>query len=480
MADEVEVYVTVRWLLLLAAMLTGCGIAAGRNAPVEAPQVPVTAVATVTALPAATPLQLPEATATFPVLDEDAPPPAPETLRWEPVEGVPGLQRLAGLGSGRLVTAEASPDGRWWVAQVISERLEMDARTYLYLFSSDGEGHWIATTEGYAGLAQWLWLPDGRLLWADGTGLTAAAPDGSEPRRYEIEDLPHELHAAGDGTVVVEGDAALWRVDLEDGRTERVEGIDLASGSISGGALQIAPDRSEASYFLGGRLYRIPVAFGRPAEQVAAFEFPGRGGPLLPTSPLAGGPYWLSGELAVVDDGPPLPIFVDTRDGTLIPVAARLGEGEIIQLEASPAGSWVAVSTSASRNDPAETINVLTGGDLAPAHTIAGTGIVGWDGEAGLYLTTAASALVRLDLASGELVTLVDLPQERSDLIQIRGESIYHFVGGDLDLYDLRGHHRLRLTLPGPGTRLYVGPDSFLLAHGEAGAPLWRYRWAEH
>ena len=112
--------------------------------------------------------------------------PAPSDLKWETVNN---FQSLTGL-TGPVHFAYPSPDGRWWVIELVTKRdstqYELSSEEALYVLDSMENKHWVASANGKDHFHRFDWFPNGHLLWVDEGQLYMANVDGQEKQVLQV------------------------------------------------------------------------------------------------------------------------------------------------------------------------------------------------------------------------------------------------------------------------------------------------------
>jgi hypothetical protein len=413
-------------LLLLSLLLAACGTAAtpqpdnaGAEPTVESTATPALppehAGGTVTAQPTdesdvvvdvATLTPTPESSATPEPVNPD------ETS--EPSADAQGVVREFPQVGAQVLSADPSPDGRFWVLKLLRETLPGGPNLVtLQVLDSESDTLWLASEEGNDLQHQHAWLPDGRLLWVDQGALWVSSGDGQTRLNLNAPEPMHEVWAGAEQMALVGGESAIWQLDTFSGEWTRVDEIVGNGPPVTfGGNLSISPDGTFAAFIFGGELWKVPLKVGEPAVHLATIEYPGRGGRINPPYPLADSPSWAVGEAAsgFSETQSFGGVLLDSRDGRIVPVS-EVYPGIVESYSppvASPDGRWLAISQGPPNNE-----GTSNGYYIAPSEEIylgqeiPGQALLGWSSEPAAVYLLRGSELVRVALPSGESTTLL-------------------------------------------------------------------------
>ena len=285
--------------------------------------------------------------------------PAPSDLKWETVDN---FQSLTGL-TGPVHFAYPSPDGRWWVIELVSKRdaaqYEYSSEEALYVLDSKESQHWIASANGKDNFHRFDWFPNGDLLWVDENQLYKANADGREKQAIQVPEPVIEvwLDKITGSRALVSGQSALWRLDLSTGVWEKVKGLE---GFVRNGEppisriqanLRMSNDGSFGALLADHQVWKVPMAFGEPAHKIGEVDYSDETWRPEAPQPLVNSPYWYPGRDVYVpsSSNPQYSslVLINEEDGSLLSlqdlVPPDFGSFSFRFLQISPNGGWVSI-----------------------------------------------------------------------------------------------------------------------------------------
>ena len=236
--------------------------------------------------------------------------PAPSDLRWETVGD---FQRLTGL-TGPVHFAYPSPDGRWWVIELVtkrdSEQYELASEEALYVLDTLENKHWTLSANGKDDFHRFDWFPNSDLVWIDNGQLYTAHADGQEKQTLEIPDSVIEvwLDKVAGSRAFVSGESALWRLDLTKNTWEKVKGLESLGKngeppiSRIQANLRISNDGSFGALLADHQIWKVPMAFGEAARKIGEVDYSDETWRPEAPQPLADSPYWYPGRDVYISD----------------------------------------------------------------------------------------------------------------------------------------------------------------------------------
>ena len=284
--------------------------------------------------------------------------PATSDLKWERVNDLQSLTSLA----GPIQTAYPSPDGRWWMIEMVSKRnyspVDYSSQTALYILDSKEAGHWIASINDKDYLHRFDWFADGKLLWVAAGHLYIANADGQAKRTISAPEPVLEvwLDKTTGSRAFVSGTTALWRVDLTNDKWEHVQGLEnLGQDGTSPisrpqANLRVSRDGTFGALLADHQVWKVPMANGEPAQKIGEVEYLDEDWRVDAPIPLADSPYWYPGRDAYDPQtfGTPYAsiVLIDERDGSLLSLK-DIPPPDFVRfpyLQISPDARWIAVS----------------------------------------------------------------------------------------------------------------------------------------
>ena len=314
--------------------------------------------------------------------------PNPSDLKWETVND---LQSLTGL-AGPIQSAYPSPDGRWWIIEMVSRRnysqFDYSSQTALYVLDSKEDKHWIASTDDKDYLHRFDWFADGKLLWVDQGSLYMANADGQKKQTISVPEPVLEvwLDKITGNHAFVSGQSALWRVDLANGTWDQVNGLEsLGQGDTSPVSriqanLRVSQDGTFGALLADHQVWKVPMAPGEPARKIGEVEYLDEDWRVDAPIPLADSPYWYPGRDAYAPEAFDSPqaylVLIDERDGSLLSLADLVPPdfGYTTGMQISPDEKWIAVLNVTSDHSPHSiylaSSNHLDNGKIIPVNSI--------------------------------------------------------------------------------------------------------------
>ena len=308
--------------------------------------------------------------------------PAPSDLKWETIDN---FQRLTGL-TGPVHFAYPSPDGRWWVIELVTKRestqYELGTEEALYVLDSLENKHWLASASDRDDFHRFDWFPNSDLIWIGDGQLYTANPDGQEKQAIEVPEPVIEvwLDKVTGSRALVSGQSALWRLDLITGTWDKVEGLQsLAKNgeppiSRTQANLRMSNDGNFAAVLADQQVWKVPMAFGKPARKIGEVEYSEESWRPEAPQPLAGSPYWYPGRDVYVPN-PSNPQYsslalINEEDGSLLGLRdlapPDFSSFNFLFLQISPDARWIAISNG-ERYSPA--IYLRSTSQLIPGET---------------------------------------------------------------------------------------------------------------
>ena len=286
--------------------------------------------------------------------------PSPSDLKWETVDN---FQRLTGL-TGPVHFAYPSPDGRWWVIELVTKRdsvqYELATEEALYVLDSMENKHWVASANGKDDFHRFDWFPNSDLVWIDNGQLYTAHADGQEKQTLEIPDSVIEvwLDKVAGSRAFVSGESALWRLDLTKNTWEKVKGLESLGKngeppiSRMQANLRISNDGSFGALLADHQIWKVPMAFGEPAHKIGEVDYSDETWRPEAPQPLVDSPYWYPGRDVYISD-PANPqssslTLINEEDGSLLSlqdlVPPDFNSLGLNSLQISPDARWIAFS----------------------------------------------------------------------------------------------------------------------------------------
>jgi hypothetical protein len=295
-----------------------------------------------------------------PVEELEFVPPTPSDLVWESVNN---FQRLTGL-TGPVHFAYPSPDGRWWVIELVTKRdstqYELATEEALYVLDSVENKHWVASANGKDDFHRFDWFPNSDLIWIDNGQLYTAHPDGQEKQTLEIPEPVIEiwLDKITGSRAFVSGASALWRLDLSTNTWEKVKGLESLGKngeppiSRVQANLRMSNDGSFGALLADHQVWKVPITFGELAHKIGEVDYSDEAWRPEAPQPLANSPYWYPGR----DVYAPIPsnpqnsslVLISEEDGSLLSlqdlVPPDFNSLSLNSLQISPDARWIAFS----------------------------------------------------------------------------------------------------------------------------------------
>lgn len=285
--------------------------------------------------------------------------PAPSDLQWETVNN---FQRLIGL-TGPVHFAYPSPDGRWWVIELVTKRdaaqYEYSSEEALYVLDSKESQHWIASANGKDNFHRFDWFPNSDLLWVDENQLYKANADGREKQAIQVPEPVIEvwLDKITGSRALVSGQSALWRLDLSTGVWEKVKGLE---GLVRNGEppisriqanLRMSNDGSFGALLTDHQIWKVPMTFGESAHKIGEVDYSDETWRPEAPQPLVDSPYWYPGRDAYNPGAADLqqrsPVLINEDDGSLLSlediVRSYSDTGFSLSLKISPDARWISI-----------------------------------------------------------------------------------------------------------------------------------------
>ena len=284
--------------------------------------------------------------------------PTPSDLKWEPVDN---FQRLAGL-TGPVHFAYPSPDGRWWVTELVTKRdysgYGYASEEALYVLDSLENKHWLASANGKDDFHRFDWFPNSNVIWIDKGQLYVAKADGQEKQAIQVPEPVIEvwLDKIMGSRALVSGQTALWRLDLNTGTWDKVQGLEslVKNGeppvSRTQANLRMSNDGDFGALLADRQIWKVPMAFGEPARKIGEVDYSEESWRPEAPQPLAGSPYWYPGRDVYVSS-PSNPqnsslALINEEDGSLLSlqnlVPPDFTSFGIFSLQISPDANWIA------------------------------------------------------------------------------------------------------------------------------------------
>jgi hypothetical protein len=229
--------------------------------------------------------------------------PVASDLRWESVDN---FRRLTGLTSP-VHFAHPSPDGHWWVIELVTRRdssqYELALEEALYVLDSIENKHWVASADGKDNFHRFDWLPNSDLLWIDHGQLYIANADGQERHTFQVPEPVIEvwLDQVTGSRALVSGQSALWRLDLSMRTWEKVKGLE---GLVTNGEspvsrtqanLRMSNDGTFGALLADHQVWKVPMTLGEPARKIGEVDYSDEWWRPEAPQPLANSPYWYPG-----------------------------------------------------------------------------------------------------------------------------------------------------------------------------------------
>jgi hypothetical protein len=292
--------------------------------------------------------------------------PDPSELKWEPVDN---FQRLAGL-NGPVHFAYPSPDGRWWVIELVTKRdysgYEYASEEALYVLDSLENKHWLASVNGKDNFHRFDWFPNSDLIWIHDGQLYVAKADGQGKQAIQVPEPMIEvwLDKVTGNRALVSGQSALWRLDLNTTIWDKVEGLEsLAKNgeppiSRTQANLRMSNDGNFGALLADQQVWKVPMTFGEPARKIGEVDYSEESWRPQAPQPLADSPYWYPGRDVYVPN-PSNPqysslVLINEEDGSLLSlqdlVPPDFSSFGIFSLQISPDAHWIATYNGESHS----------------------------------------------------------------------------------------------------------------------------------
>jgi hypothetical protein len=372
-------------------------------------------------------------------------PPAAADLAWETVGH---FQRLIGL-TGPVHFAYPSPDGRWWVIELVTKRdstqYELAAEEALYVLDSLENKHWMLSPSGKDDFHRFDWFPNSDLIWVDDGQLFTANADGQEKQTLDVPEPVIEvwLDKITGNRALVSGQSALWRLNLETNTWEKVKGLEALSKngqppiSRAQANLRLSKDGSFGALWADHQIWKVPMEFGEAARQIGEVEYSDETWRPEAPQPLVDSPYWYPGRDVYISD-PSNPQYsslalINEEDGSLLHLQDLVPPDfdHILSLQISPDARWIAIFNGEFHGS--EAIYLVSASQLVPGKTNGRMikevyPVLDWDitevrsayperanhpsttfvvtGD----LSAGTSTLGQINLVTGEIRTIKDLP----------------------------------------------------------------------
>lgn len=305
-------------------------------------------------------------------------PPAPSDLKWGTVDN---FQRLSGL-TGPVHFAYPSPDGRWWVIELVTKRestqYELSSEEALYVLDSLENKHWMASANGKDDFHRFDWFPNSDLIWIENGQLYVANPDGQEKQVVQAPEPVIEiwLDKITGSRALVSGQSALWRLDLNTKMWDKVQGLEsLVKNheppiSRTQANLRMSNDGNFGALLADRQVWKVPMTFGEPARKIGEVEYSEEWWRPEAPQPLADSPYWYPGRDVYVPNlsNPQYSSLglINEDDGSLLSlqdlIPPNFASFGILFLQISPDAHWIAISNGERYSQAA--IYLLSTGQL--------------------------------------------------------------------------------------------------------------------
>ena len=471
---------TILVLAVLIVSISSCTTSS--DVPVA---VSVTSTATITPLTGLddpTPIsETPAGSCNFPAWSQEATIPDISALKWEAAQMPDGSNYLrSGKLTTRILAAEPSPDGNWWVIEI--EIPEHDTgggsalgvlASALYVLDAHGDNHWLASANGRAlAFPRYAWLSDGRLAWVDAGLLQVADASGANREKNLTTPEPvRDIRAGAGNLAFVTGESMLWRVNLETGAWNAVSGLPARKQALVDLKFSLSPDQTYATVVFDEKFWKIPLAFDAPAQMIAdtygSGSGPGEGGAWNGPQVLSDTPFW-SWYAKPMEAGSN--VLIDTENAKTVPVDSLIPAGEYFsdRNNVSPDGRWFATSLFRKpvSSDPPEQSGLY----IAPANELAkGVTIPGYSVYVSAWRTDVPAAIViqtsqkgdenlkirQLSLVDGSFMELLSVPQETQYDVLALPERTLIRTGNTLHIFSANGKQTAELSLP-PGIENFL------------------------
>jgi hypothetical protein len=285
--------------------------------------------------------------------------PSPSDLKWETVDN---FQRLTGL-TGPVHFAYPSPDGRWWVIELVTKRdsvqYELATEEALYVLDSMENKHWVASANGKDDFHRFDWFPNSNLIWIDNGQLYVANANGQEKQVIQVPEPVIEvwLDKVTGSRALVSGQSALWRLDLGTNTWEKVKGLEslVKNGeppiSRVQANLRMSNDGTFGALLADHQVWKVPMAFGEPAHKIGEVDYSDESWRPEAPQPLADSPYWYPGRDAYdpqeANSRYSSPVLINEEDGSLLSlediVRSYSDDGFYLTLTVSPDARWISI-----------------------------------------------------------------------------------------------------------------------------------------
>jgi hypothetical protein len=285
--------------------------------------------------------------------------PAPSDLRWETVDN---FQRLTGL-TGPVHFAHPSPDGRWWVIELVTRRdssqYELALEEALYVLDTIDHKHWVASVSGKDNFHRFDWLPNSDLIWIDNGELYIANAEGQERHAIQVPEPVIEvwLDKVTGRRALVSGQTALWRLDLSMSSWERVIGLE---GLVTEGEppisrlqanLRMSNDGTFGALLADHQVWKVPMMLGEPARKVGEVDYSDEWWRPEAPQPLADSLYWYPGrdvyDPQEANSQYSSPVLIHEEDGSFLSlediVRSYSDPGFYLTLTVSPDARWISI-----------------------------------------------------------------------------------------------------------------------------------------
>lgn len=319
--------------------------------------------------------------------------PTPSDLNWETMDN---FQRLTGL-TGPVNFAHPSPDGRWWVIELVIKRdysqYDFASEEALYVLDSLENKHWLASANGKDNFHRFDWSPDSDLIWIDDGQLYVAKADGQDKQAIEVPEPVIEvwLDKIMGSHALVSGQSTLWRLDLNMGAWDKVEGLEslVKNGeppiSRTQANLRMSNDGNFGALLADQEVWKVPMTFGEPARKIGEVEYSeGNWRPEAP-QPLADSPYWYPGrdvyDPQEANSQSPSPVLINEGDGSLLSLEDIVGSYSdpsfSLTLMISPDARWISILNI--RGSTVEGLYLLPTNQLSNGRVFKDAYIFDWD-----------------------------------------------------------------------------------------------------
>ena len=320
------------------------------------------------------------------------------------------VRQLARFGYSVYPTL-LSPDGRWLALTLGLSARSLRAASILVDTQDDAHRWWKTRDSFYSdafltphSYTRSPWLPDGRLIWAEG-GQVVIGDEKGEQILNPPEPVYQAEYASQDIAFAISDVGNLWRVDLGSGNWEKVTTPRPPRTGNLGNSFHLAWDGTYGLAFQGGQMWRIPAKMGMAAEPLpdVIVNPVGRGGGTIPTAELAGSPFWLIGYAITTQNGEAEGFLVDLRNGHVV-TAQDLGistEYALVDYSISPGGHWLAITLRrrgtpfTGPNDSNLDLYLAPAQDLMAGRVLKGVSVAAWH--------TSPSAIILKDGAADTL-----------------------------------------------------------------------------